>query len=163
VGEEKMIVINALVSALRARGLQVIEQPQAATNTNAHIDLWLTGYSLGGEKFNSNPGSYETLTFSADAVACGVARQFVGGLRKILKKLMELENTSLEVPVPVQTPSPNTGGIKMLKAHFQRIAEGVFEYEPETAPMPARFVEKWRITITYPASIAAEEKEEEEA
>jgi hypothetical protein len=162
VGEEKMIVIDALVAALRARGMEVIEQPQAATNTNAHLELWLTGYTFGGEGKTGNSLNYETMTFRADVVSSGVARQFVSGLRKTLKAMMGLGESSLGVPVFTPVPG-DSGAIRetKLKAHFEKTAEGVFEYESESSPMPARFVEKWRITITYPASIVADEEEEE--
>jgi hypothetical protein len=156
-----MIVIDALVAALRAEGLQVIEQPQAATNTNARIDLWLAGYTLGGEKKDNNPRTYETLTFNADVTASGVAKAFVGELRKILKTMLWLGETSLMVPVIISSPQPPAyTRKKFLRAHFQKIAEGAFEYESEGSPMPARFVERWRITVTYPAGIIAGEEEE---
>ena len=154
-----MIVIDALVEALRSQGLQVIEQPQAATNTNAHIDLWLTGFTAGGEKGDNDPLSYETMTFNADVVSAGVARAFVGELRKVLRTMMELGKNSLGVPVRVPDPIGGNTKSKNLKAHFEKISPGAFEYETEEAPMPARFKESWRITITYPVSIIPQEED----
>jgi hypothetical protein len=147
-----MIVIDALAAALRDRGLQVIEQPQAATNTNARLELWLEGFTAGGEGKTGKPLDYETMTFRADAVASGVARQFVGALRKILKTMLELGESSLDVPV-----AAGENKIIRLKAHFEKTSPGTFEYEDELSPMPARFKESWRITITYRASIVPEE------
>jgi hypothetical protein len=155
-----MIIIDALVSALRSQGLQVIEQPQAATNTGAHIDLWLTGLTAGGEKRNGSPLDYETMTFTAEVAASGTARVFVGGLRKTLRTMAQLGESSLEVPVAVRISSaPESWGTKKLRAHFEKLGMGAFEYESEDAPMPARFRESWRITITYPASIVLHEEE----
>jgi hypothetical protein len=147
-----MIVIDALVQALRARGIQVIEQPQAATNTNAHLDLWLSGFTAGGEKGDGDPFAYETMTFTADVVSAGVARQFVGDLRNILRAMALLGETYLEVPVTIPDPGhPEETRLKKLRASFEKTASGAFEYESEEFPMPARFKESWRITITYPA------------
>jgi hypothetical protein len=148
-----MIVIDALIQALRARGIQVIEQPQAATNTNAHLDLWLSGFTAGGEKGGGDPFAYETMTFTADVVSSGVARQFVGDLRNILLTMALLGETYLEVPVTVPAPRPEEAVVKKLRASFEKTASGAFEYESEESPMPARFKESWRITITYPADI----------
>jgi hypothetical protein len=149
-----MIVIDALVQALRTRGIKVIEQPQAATNTNAHLDLWLSGFTAGGEKGDGDPFAYETMTFTADVVSAGVARQFVGDLRNILRAMALLGETYLEVPVTVPAPDhPGGTRSKMLRAYFFNTAPGAFEYEGEESPMPARFKESWRITITYPADI----------
>jgi hypothetical protein len=150
-----MIVIDALAEALRSEGLLVFEQPQAAVNTNTHIDLWLTGLTAGGEKGNGDPLAYETMTFNADVVSSGVARAFVGSLRKALRKMAELGERSLAVPVP----GLNGAKAKNLKAHFEKISPGAFEYEAEEAPMPARFKEPWRITITYPADLIPQEEE----
>ena len=77
-----MIVIDSLVEAMRMRGLQVVEQPQAAVNTNTHVDLWLTGLTAGGEKGDSDPLAYEAMTFNADVVSSGVARAFVGAFAR---------------------------------------------------------------------------------
>jgi hypothetical protein len=149
-----VIVIDALVTALRTRGIQVIEQPQAATNTNAHLDLWLSGFTAGGEKGNGDPFAYETMAFTADVVSSGVARQFVGDLRNILRTMALLGETYLDVPVTVPDPdNPGETKSKNLRACFEKTASGAFEYENEDAPMPARFKEGWRITITYPADI----------
>jgi hypothetical protein len=157
-----VIVIDALVSALRGRGLPVVEQPQAAANTNAHIDLWLTGLTAGGEKRSGggSPLDYETMTFTAEITASGAARVFVGGLRKTLRIMALLGESSL--PVPVTVPDPDQEGktlTKTLRAHFERTGPGAFEYEAEGAPMPARFREPWRITITYPAGIVPHEED----
>jgi hypothetical protein len=149
-----VIVIDALVKALRTHGIQVIEQPQAATNTNAHLDLWLSGFTAGGEKGDGDPFAYETMTFTADVVSSGIARQFVGGLRNILRTMARLGETYLDVPVTF--PDPERTGetrTKNLRAFFEKIVSGAFEYENEDAPMPVRFKEGWRITITYPADI----------
>jgi hypothetical protein len=153
-----VIVIDALAGAMRSRGLTVIEQPQAAANTNTRIDLWLTGFTAGGEKGSSNPLDYEAMTFSADVVSSGVARAFVGRLRKTLRIMAELGERSLAVQVAC--PGQN-GDIKTKKliAHFEKISPGAFEYETEEAPMPARFKESWRITITYPADIVPQEED----
>jgi hypothetical protein len=154
-----MIVLDALVAALRARGLQVIEQPQAATNTNAHLDLWLEGFTLGGERGDSDPLAYETMTLRAEVVSSGVARSFVASIRKPLRIMMRLNELSLIVPVTVPDPDvPGGTKTKKLRAVFEKIAPGGFEYETEEAPMPARFKETWRITITYPASIISQEE-----
>jgi hypothetical protein len=154
-----MIVIDALIAALRAQGLQVIEQPQAATNTNAHLDLWLEGFTAGGEKGNGDPLAYETMTFKADVVSSGIARVFVGTVRKILRTMMRLGEYSLAVPVIIPDPD-HLGEIKTkkLRANFEKVTPGAFEYETEEAPMPARFRETWRITITYPADIISQEE-----
>jgi hypothetical protein len=155
-----MIVIDALVAALRSKGLEVIEQPQAATNTNVHLDLWLNSFTAGGEGGSGNPLDYETMTFTADLVTSGVARKFVGGLRKALRIMMGLGESSLTVPVSI--PSPDSGDstrTKKLKAHFEKTAPGAFEYESEDAPMPARFKESWRIMITYPADTIPQEED----
>jgi hypothetical protein len=155
-----VIVLDALVAALRSRGLQVIEQPQAATNTNARLDLWLAGFTAGGENRNGDLLSYETMTFTADVVSSGVARAFVGGLRKTLRVMMCLGESSLIVPVTVADPAaPDNSITKNLRAHFEKVSPGAFEYETEDAPMPARFRESWRITITYPASIVSQEED----
>jgi hypothetical protein len=155
-----VIVIDALVSALRARGLRVIEQPQAAVNTSAHIDLWLSGLSAGGEKRSGDPLEYETMTFTAEVTASGVARAFVGGLRKTLRAMARLGESSLAVPVAMPDPDhPGESITKNLRAHFEKTAAGAFEYESEDAPMPARFREPWRITITYLAGIVPQEEE----
>jgi hypothetical protein len=155
-----VIVPDALVAALRDQGLRVIEQPQAAVNTNAHIDLWLTGFTPGGEKGDGDPLRYETMTFQADVVSSGVARVFVGGLRKTLRVMARLGESSLAVPVAVPDPArPGEAVTKTLRAHFEKTAPGAFEYESEDAPMPARFKESWRITITYPAGIVPHEED----
>jgi hypothetical protein len=155
-----VIVLDALVAALRAQGLQVIEQPQAAANTNAHLDLWLSGFTAGGEKRNGDPLSYETMSFTAEVVSSGVARAFVGGLRKTLRVMMRLGESSLIVPVTIPDPdAPGNGTTKNLRAHFEKMIPGAFEYEAEDAPMPARFKESWRITITYPAGIVPPEED----
>jgi hypothetical protein len=155
-----MIVIDALVAALRGLGLQVIEQPQAATNTNAHLDLWLTGFTPGGEGKGGGPLEYETMTFTADVVSSGIARAFVGGLRKTLRTMMQLGESSLAVPVAVPLRDrPGESATRTLRARFEKIAPGAFEYETEDAPMPARFKESWRITITYPAGIVPQEED----
>jgi hypothetical protein len=155
-----VIVLDALVAALRSRGLQVIEQPQAATNTNAHLDLWLTGFTAGGEKRNGDPLSYETMSFTADVVASGVARAFVGGLRKTLRIMTRLGESSLAVPVTLPAPdAPGDSSTKNPRAHFEKVSPGAFEYETEDAPMPARFKESWRITITYPAGVVSPEED----
>ncbi|MDR2663074.1 MAG: DUF4783 domain-containing protein [Treponema sp.] len=149
-----MIVIDALVHALRVYGIPVIEQPQAAANTNAHLDLWLAGFTAGGEKGNGDPFSYETMTFTADVVSSGVARQFVGDLRHTLRTMAMLGETYLDVPVAIPAPdNPEETRLKKLRAFFEKTASGAFEYESEEAPMPVRFKESWRITITYPADI----------
>jgi hypothetical protein len=153
-----MIVIDALVSAMRDIGLQVIEQPQAATNTNAHVDLWLTGFTAGGESGSSDSLAYETMTFAADVVSLGVARKYVGGLRPILRTMMRLGVDSLPVKV-FYTDEKGFARVRTIKAHFQKTQDGAFEYESEDAPMPARFVERWRITITYPSDIIAGDEE----
>ncbi|MDR2186402.1 MAG: hypothetical protein LBO80_12165 [Treponema sp.] len=153
-----MIVLDALAAALRNRGIPVIEQPQAAVNTNARIELWLTGFTAGGEKGDGDPLVYETVTFTADVVSSGAARQFVGGLRKILAAMARLGESSL--PVPVTIPDPERPGetvTRELRAHFEKTAPGAFEYEDEGAPMPARFKESWRITITYRTDLVREE------
>jgi hypothetical protein len=150
-----MTVIDALVGAMRSRGLDVIEQPQAAVTTKAHVDLWLTGLTSGGEKGSCDPLDYETMAFSADVVSSGVARAFVGRLRKTLRAMAELGERSLAVPVPGQ----NGAKAKKLIAHFEKFSPGTFEYETEEAPMPARFKESWRITITYPADIVPQEED----
>ncbi|MDR2020525.1 MAG: DUF4783 domain-containing protein [Treponema sp.] len=147
-----MLVIDALAAALRSRGIQVIEQPQAALNTNARLELWLEGFTAGGEGKTGNPLDYETMTFRADVAASGVARQFVGALRKILRTMLELGESSLDVPVTV-----GENAVMLLKAHFEKTSPGTFEYEDELSPMPARFRESWRITITYRATIVPEE------
>jgi hypothetical protein len=155
-----VIVLDALAAALRGQGLQVIEQPQAAANTNARIDLWLTGLTPGGERGDGDPLNYETMTFQADVVSSGAARAFVGGLRKTLRAMARLGESSLAVPVAVQDPArPGEALTKTLKAHFEKTAPGAFEYESEDAPMPARFKESWRITITYPAGIVPREED----
>jgi hypothetical protein len=155
-----MIVIDALVTALRNRGIEVIEQPQASTNTNAHLELWLEGFSVGGEKRDNNPLSYETLAFKADVVSSGVARQFVGRLRKILRAMMRLGESRLIIPLQVPNPEqPGETRTKNLTASFEKISPGVFEYESDESPMPARFRETWRITITYPADIVPNEED----
>ena len=155
-----MIVLDALVASLRARGLQVIEQPQAATNTNTHIDLWLTGFTPGGEKGGGDPLSYETMSFQADVVSSGVARVFVGSLRKTLRVMARLGESSLAVPVAFPDPArPGQTLTKNLRAHFEKTGGGAFEYESEDSPMPARFKESWRITITYPAGIVPQEED----
>jgi hypothetical protein len=155
-----VIVLDALVEALRGQGIQVIEQPQAATNTNARLELWLEGFSVGGEGGAGSPLDYETMTFRGDVVSSGVARQFVGGLRKILRTMMRLGQSSLPVPVTVSdTTYPEGKRIRRLMAHFEKIGPGAFEYESEEAPMPARFREVWRITITYPADIIPQEED----
>jgi hypothetical protein len=147
-----VIVIDALVQALRDRGIQVIEQPQAATNTNAHLDLWLSGFTAGGEKGDGDPFAYETVTFTADVVSAGVARQFVGDLRNILRAMALLGETYLDVPLAIPSPDrPGETKTKNLRAFFEKTVSGAFEYESEEAPMPARFKESWRITITYSA------------
>jgi hypothetical protein len=154
-----VIVLDALAASLRSQGLQVIEQPQAATNTNAHIDLWLTGLAPGGEKGRGDPLSYETMSFAADVVSSGAARAFVGGLRKTLRVMARLGEYSLAVPVTVPDPArPGQTRTKNLRANFEKTATGAFEYESEDAPMPARFKESWRITITYPADIVPPEE-----
>ena len=155
-----MIVIDALTASLRKQGLQVIEQPQAASNTNAHIDLWLAGFTVGGVRKNNDPLEYETLTFTADVVSSGAARAFVGGLRKTLRVMARLGESSLAVPVTFPDPAlPGQTLAKNLRAHFEKISPGAFEYESEDSPMPARFKESWRITITYPAGIAPQEED----
>jgi hypothetical protein len=155
-----MIVIDALVTALRAKGLAVIEQPQVATNTAPRLELWLSGFTAGGERKGGSPLEYETVIFTADVVASGVARMFVGGLRKILRTMMELGESSLPVSVGVPNPArPEEALTKNLRAHFEKTAPGAFEYETEDAPMPARFKESWRITITYPAGIVPQEED----
>jgi hypothetical protein len=153
-------VPDALAASLRGLGLQVIERPQAATNTGAHIDLWLIGLTAGGEKGEGDPLAYETMTFQADVTASGVARVFVGGLRKTLRVMARLGECSLAVPVAAPDPErPGETLVKNLRAHFERTAPGAFEYESEDAPMPARYREGWRITITYPAGIVPQEEE----
>jgi hypothetical protein len=155
-----MIVIDALVAALRAEGLQVIEQPQAAANTNARLDLWLAGFTAGGEDGSGDPLAYETMTFTADVVSSGVTRAFVGSIRKILRTMARLGESSLAVPVNIPDPErPGETLTRNLKAHFEKTAPGAFEYETEEAPMPARFKESWRITITYPAGIIPPEED----
>jgi hypothetical protein len=153
-------VIDALVAALRAKGLQVIEQPQAATNTNAHLDLWLEGFTLGGERGDGDPLSYETMTLKAEIVSSGVARSFVAYIRQPLRIMMRLGEASLEVPVAIPDPdNPGSTKTKKLRAAFEKIIPGAFEYETDEAPMPARYRETWRITITYPASIVSQQED----
>ena len=154
-----MIVIDALVAALRGRGVPVVEQPQAAVNTNARLDLWLAGFTAGGERGEGDPIAYETITFTADVVASGVARRFVGDLRNMLVTMLRLGESSL--PVPVKIPyqdDPENFTTHILAANFEKINPGAFEYEDETAPMPARFKESWRITITYRSDLIPEEE-----
>ena len=142
-----MIVYDALVAALRAQKISVIEQPQSAITTGPQLELWLEGFTLGGEKNDGNPLAYETLTVKAEVTASGVARSFVSGLRRILRKMLEFGIDGLTVPVTiVQNGAP---AAHTIKARFEKIAPGGFEYENEDAPMPARFKESWRITITY--------------
>ena len=137
----------------------MIEQPQAAVNTNARLELWLTGFTAGGERGEGNPLAYETLTFTADVVASGVARRFVGDLRKILLTMLRLGESSLPVPVTVPCQDrPEEAVTHTLTAHFEKTNPGAFEYEDETAPMPARFRESWRITITYRSDLIPEEE-----
>jgi hypothetical protein len=50
-------------------------------------------------------------------------------------------------------------GTKKVLAHFEKIQSGTFEYESEESPMPARFRETWRITITYPVDIVPNEED----
>lgn len=152
-----MVVIDALVAALRNKGIAVIEQPQSAINTNARLDLWLVGFTMGGELRDNNPLTYETMTFNANIISAGVAKQFVGDLRKILRTMMELGKDSLSVSVTIpDQENPGETKIKKLRANFEKMEDGSFEYETEEAPMPARFTERWRITITYPANIVSQ-------
>jgi hypothetical protein len=68
--------------------------------------------------------------------------------------MARLGETYLDVPVAIPDPdNPGETRIKNLRAHFEKTVSGVFEYESEESPMPARFKESWRITITYPADI----------
>ena len=146
-----MIVYDALVAALRAQHIPVIEQPQAALTTGPQLELWLEGFTLGGEKKDGIPYSYETLTVKAEVTASGVARKFVSGLRPILRKMMMFGENGLDVLVIVNHDgAPKTN---IIKARFEKTSPGGFEYESEEAPMPARFRETWRITITYRATI----------
>jgi len=150
-----MIVIDALVQSLRNRGLQVIEQPQASKHTNTHLELWLIGFTYGGENRDNNALHYETITFSCDVISAGVARKFIAELRPVLRTMMELGRDSLDVQVQAPDPgNPSQTILKKLKAHFEKISDGAFDWESEDSPMPAHFRESWRITITYPASIA---------
>jgi hypothetical protein len=154
------MVLDALVDALRAYGIPVLEQPQAAVNTNARLELWLSGFTAGGEKGDGDSLAYETMTFTADVVSSGVARQFVGELRKILLPMARLGESFLPVPVTISDPArPGKTITKNLRALFEKTAPGTFEYESEEAPMPARFKESWRITITYPADIIPQKED----
>jgi hypothetical protein len=151
-----MIVYDALVSALRAQAIPVIEQPQAALTTGPNLELWLEGFTLGGEKQDGVPYAYETLILKAEVTASGVARQFVSGLRPILRKMLVFGEDGLAVPVTVDhdgTPKTHT-----ITARFEKTSPGGFDYESEEAPMPARFRETWRITITYRATIIPTEE-----
>ena len=149
-----MIVIDALVQALRNKNLLVIEQPQASKHTNAHLELWLAGFTYGGEQRNDDYLTYETMMMNCYVNSAGVARNFVSELRPILRTMLELGKNSLEVPVEIPNPDDENQTVtKKLKAHFQKVNDGTFEWESEDSPMPARFREAWRITITYPASI----------
>jgi hypothetical protein len=153
-----VIVYDALVGELRARGLPVIEQPQAAQNTGPNLELWLEGFTLGGEKGNGRAYEYETLAVKADVTASGVARGFVSGLRGILRKMLVFGEDGFAFPVAAQGKNGSTV-IHTVTARFEKIAAGSFEYEAEEAPMPARFRESWRIIITYRTNIFAMEED----
>jgi len=140
-------VYDALVAALRAQAIPVLEQPQAAKTTGPNLELWLEGFTLGGERKDGNPYTYETLTIKAEVTASGVARNFVSGLRDILRKMVVFGVDGLAVPVTVE--QEGAAATSTVMARFEKIAPGGFEYETEEAPMPARFREVWRITITY--------------
>ena len=153
-----MIMYEALVTVLRANGIPVLEQPQAARTTGPQLELWLDGFTLGGEKKDGNPYSYETLTVKAEVTASGVARQFVSGLRTILRKMMIFGEDGLPVPVAlIQNGIPKR---HIITARFEKTSPGGFEYETEDAPMPARFRETWRITITYKSNLIPTEEEQ---
>lgn len=152
-----MIVYDALVAALRARKIPVIEQPQSAMTTGPQLELWLEGLTLGGEKNDGNPLAYETLTVKAEVTASGVARSFVSGLRGILRKMMVFGIEGLAVPVTIEQDGSTT--VRTVMARFEKTTPGGFEYENEESPMPARFRESWRIIITYRTTIFLSEDE----
>jgi len=154
-----VIVYDAFIAAIRAQRIPVIEQPQSAITTGPQLELWLEGFTLGGEKKDGNSYTYETLTVKADVTASGVARVFVSGLRNILRKLMVFGEDGLFFPASFPDPhNPGETITKTMTARFEKLQPGSFESENEDSPMPARFKEIWRITITYQSHLIPTEE-----
>ncbi|UTC62596.1 DUF4783 domain-containing protein [Treponema sp. OMZ 787] len=146
-----MIIIEALQEALSKKGIVNILKPQASTVADAHAELGLIGLTVGGEKKDNNIKTYETLTLSCDIVSLGVSIDYVKEVSKFLKKMLELCIDSLDVPLIKNNRE------YLIKAHFQKVREGSFEYPEDSQVLPAEYREGYIITMTYPSFLNEEE------
>ena len=145
-----MIVIEALQEALSKKGIINILKPQVSTVADAHAELALIGFTAGGEKKDNNIKAYENLTLSCDIVSLGVSIDYVNELSKFLKKMLELCIDSLDVTLIKNNQE------YIIKAHFQKVQEGRFEYPEDSQALPAEYREGYIITMTYPSFLNEE-------
>ena len=151
-------IINSLLDAIRALGIEAILAPQTASPSRPHAALFIAGIEPAGiDRHNAGTGNlgWERITFNAVFTSSGTHARWVSDTILALRTLAPLG----EVPMSLSVTVDKT---YQLTACWKRTAGGRFEYPDEAdSSMPVRFVENWEVTVAYPAHIIGQGPKEQ--
>jgi hypothetical protein len=147
-------IIEALLDAIRAIGIDAALVPQKISANRPRIDLYFSKIELAGiDRQNPDVGKFgwERITFNAEFKSEGTHSRWLTDAIIASRKLLPLEENNMRLTVSVDK-------LYNLSAHWTRRSPGRFEYpDEEQSSMPVRYVELWEISISYPARIINEE------
>lgn len=147
-------IVNALLTGIRALGIDAVLMPQKVQANRPRIDLYYAGLEPAGidqQKPEAGNKGWERIAFNAEYRSEGTHARWLTDTIIASRKLLPLSENNMRLEVT----SGKTGDKTYpLEAHWIRRTSGRFEYpDEEKSSMPVSYVELWEVTIAYPARI----------
>lgn len=145
-----------------ARGIEnelsvpVVFAPQRAGGNSAAITLYFAGLDAGGERTgNASAVAMERLSFTADFSVSGTHEKWLTNAVLFSRRLTRfLEEKRGFFPLLI----PAGGKDMKARAVCYRSGQGGFVYDEENKSMPVSYVERFLISLDYPAAVINEEE-----
>jgi hypothetical protein len=151
-------ILDGLIAAIAELGAEAVLMPQTGATSACRVELYLAGLSPGGQAGPAGGGcGYETLRLTALVKSDGTHETWLTDTVRFARRFARLEEEPLAVHVPDTVVA---GKVWVLNASWKRLSEGRFEYpnDEEGTSMPVTYVETWRVELSYPAALIAEEE-----
>jgi len=143
-------IVNALLEAIRALGIDAVLMPQAVSANRPRVDLYFAGIEPAGiDGQNPDAGNlgWERIAFNAEFRSEGTHVKWLTDTIVASRKLPPLAESNMQLTVTADKEY-------RLKALWARRQAGRFEYpDEERKSMPVSYVEAWEVSIAYPAHI----------
>ena len=150
-------ILDALAREIEKELLiPVVFAPQRAGGNSAAITIYFTGLVAGGERAgNASAAATERLSFSANFSISGTHEKWLTNavlFSRRLTRFLEEEHGFLSLMIPAEEK-------KEVKARAvcYRSGQGEFVYDEENKSMPVSYVERFLISLDYPAALIEEE------